>query len=291
MSYNCIKMRNVIITAANEKVENFVFNHWFRSLQQNVDLKNVDVVIFDYGISNKMKLSFEKNGIKVITGMKKYHIVNKRFIDAGKYLQKNKYDQVLFVDSSDVIFQTDLTKMFNTYKKYFRAVKLGSNVLFVKALVYDQFGTEDKNKIWDVIKNKPIINAGVIFAPANKFVKLCISVDKMIRNKDDFGPDQIIVNYFLFKNGVKFIDSKYNFTMNTAYAGFKIINGIFYKSGGEKIAIVHNCGQSDIFRPITNFGYGKNCNQKKPVIYFLKQMMYFCFELYNKIKITKVRNK
>jgi len=284
-------MKHVIITAANGKVGDFVVNHWYLSLRSNVNLTSVDVVVFDYGLTAKQKKKLKDNGVKVIAGGKKYHIVNKRFIDAGKYLQKHKYDQVLFVDSSDVIFQSDLTEVFGVHKDCFRVVTLGDNVLFVKALVYDQFKPESKKKIWSVIKNKPIINAGVIFAPRKKFIELCDDVGKMIRDKDQFGPDQVVVNYHIYQSKVRFIDTKYNFTMNSAYSGFKIVNGIFYKYDGEKIVIVHNCGQSDMFRPIKNFGYGKGFNQIKPVMYFLKRLMYFCFEFYHRKSFVKNTTK
>lgn len=275
-------MKNVIITAANAKAGDFVVDHWLKSLKANVNLDNIDILVFDYGLTIRQKKELKKGGVGVVTGMKKYHIVNKRFIDAGKYLQKHKYDQVLFCDSGDIIFQADLTEMFNTHKNYFRVVTLGSNVLFVNALVYDQFEPKIKMNIWNVIKNKPIINAGVIFAPANKFIELSNDVEKMVRDKEEFGPDQIIVNYHLYKDKFKLIDNKYNFMMSTAYAGFKLNKGVFFKLSGEKIVIVHNAGQKNIFRPIKNFGYGKGFNQIKPVMYFLKRMMYFCFELYHK---------
>jgi hypothetical protein len=114
-------------------------------------------------------------------------------------------------------------------------------------------------------------------------------MELLIRDKEEFGPDQIIVNYHLYKDTVKFIDSKYNFMMSTAYAGFKLKEGVFYKLNGEKIVIVHNAGQVDFFRPIYNFGYGKSYNQVKHVIYFLKRCTYFILESYKRITLKRKR--
>lgn len=275
-------MKNAIITSANATIGDFLIDHWLKSLKDTNNLQNCDVIVFDYGLSKGDIKKLKKEGVIVIGGTKKYHIVNKRFFDTGKYLKKNLYNQILFVDSGDVIFQKDITSVFTTDMDSFRVVPLGKRILFYKWLIFKQFEDEVREKIWLIIKNKPIINAGVIFAPASKFIELCDEMEKLIRNKEEFGPDQIIVNYHLYKDSVKFIDSKYNFMMSTAYAGFNLRKGVFYKLTGEKIAIVHNAGQMNIFRPIYNFGYGEGRNQIKHVMYFLKRSMYYLLEMYKK---------
>lgn len=141
-----------------------------------------------------------------------------------------------------------------------------------------------KKEIWHQIKGKPIINAGVIFAPSNKFIDLCQTIKKMIKNKNDFGPDQIVVNYFLYKNKLfKFINNKYNFMMSTEKKGFILKKGVFYKKNGKKIVIVHNSGQMDFFRPINDFGYSERKNKLKHFIYHLKKTQYQILETYKKI--------
>lgn len=75
--------------------------------------------------------------------------------------------------------------------------------------------------------------------------------------------------------------------MSTSYAGFRLKKGVFYKLNGEKIIIVHNAGQMNIFRPIYNFGYGPSYNQLKHVMYFLKRTMYFLLEMYKKFFLKR----
>lgn len=281
--------KNIIITASNSKTGDFVVSHWLTSLKHHIDIRNLDILVIDYGLTDAQKASLKKEGVIVVEGLKKYHIVNKRFFDAGTYLKAHKYDQVLFIDSGDVIFQGDIAQVFDMFPDSFRVVPLGKRILFYKWFVFNHFKEEVKKEIWTVIRNRPVINAGVIFAPASKFIELCDDMESLIRDKAEFGPDQIIVNYHLYKDSVKFIDSKYNFMMSTAYAGFRIRNGIFYKLNGEKIIIVHNAGQMDFFRPIYNFGFGPSYNQVKHVVYFLKRCTYYILETYKRLTVKRRR--
>lgn len=280
-------LKNIIITAVNEKTGDFVISHWLTSLKQNVNLDTIDILIIDYGLTSEQKKKLKREGVIIMDGLRKYHIVNKRFFDSATYLRQHEYNQVLFIDSGDVIFQGEIETVFNAHPKSFRVAPLGKRILFYKWFVFNHFEKEVKREIWRVIKNKPVINAGVIFAPAKKFIELCDDMEELIRDKKEFGPDQIVVNYHLYKDTVKFIDSKYNFMMSTAYAGFKIREGVFYKLNGEKVVIVHNAGQMDFFRPIYNFGYGKSYNQVKHVIYFLKRCTYYILEMYKIITLKR----
>lgn len=279
--------KNVIITCSNKKTGNFIINHWFKSLKDNVNLKNIDVVVIDYGLTDLQKKKLTDNKVILFKGTKDYHIVNKRFFDAGEYLKSNKYDQVLFVDGGDIIFQDDISDVFNKDKNIFRIVPIGIKVLFFEWVftLFGNFSKTTQKKIWKVVKDKPVINAGVIFSPYNKAIELCQEIKKLIKNKHTFGPDQIIVNYFIYKSKYKFLDEKYNFQMSTIKEGFFVKKGIFYKKSGEKIVIVHNSGQIDFFRPIKNFGYGKKFNQLKYIIYNIKRTHYRLIEAYKEIFI------
>ncbi|MEM4257115.1 MAG: tetratricopeptide repeat protein, partial [Candidatus Diapherotrites archaeon] len=57
--------------------------------------------------------------------------------------------------------------------------------------------------------------------------------------------------------------------------------GLAYNSKGEKIIVVHNAGFNPIFRPIENFGYGKNYNKLKKHVYYT---MRFIYKTYSQIK-------
>lgn len=144
------------------------------------------------------------------------------------------------------------------------------------------FDNELKKNIWKVIKNKPVINAGVIFAPHKKFINLCLYMKKLVSN-NNFGSDQIILNYYLYKNQFILLDEKYNFMIAMSSKGVIIKKGVFYKKNGEKAVIVHNAGQIDQNRSIKNFGYGRKFNQIKHLLYGLKKTQYKMIEAYKKI--------
>lgn len=276
-------LKNVIITCANEKYGDFLVNHWLKSLKENVNLYNIDIVVIDYGLNEYRKDQLLKENVIVFPGTKKYHIVNQRFFDAEKFLNKNIYDQVLFIDGGDIIFQDDISHVLNKDKQTFRVAFLEMESLFFEWFIRDNFDQKTKKKVWKLLKNKPVINAGVIFAPYIKFIYLCRQINKLTKNKNVFGPDQIIVNYVLYKSGIKLLDNKYNFMPTHVFEGFILKDNIFYKQNGEKIAIVHNAGKSDYFRTIKNFGYGKGNNQLKFLTYYLRKAHFFSLGLYKKI--------
>ena len=276
-------LKNVIITCSNERYGDFLINHWLKSLKENVNLENIDIVIIDYGLNKLQKTLLFKEKVILFEGTKKYHIVNKRFFDSAKYLKNKSYDQILFIDGGDTIFQEDIAHGFNKDKNTFRVVPLGMEVLFFEWFIFDNFEKKIKERIWTIVKNKPVINAGVIFAPYNKFLSLCDDMEKLIKDKNAFGPDQIILNYYLYQKGFVFLDSKYNFMMSTEEKGFVVKKGIFYKPNGEKIVIVHNAGQMDFFRPIENFGYGEKYNQIKHLVYHAKKAQYQILGFYKKV--------
>lgn len=278
--------KNVIITCSNKKIGNFIINHWLKSLKENVKLKNTDIILINYGLTPSQKKRLIKENVILYEGTEEYHIVNKRFFDTAEILKENSYDQVLLIDGGDIIFQDDISHLFDKNKNVFRVVPVGAQVLFFEWFItfFGNFSKKTRKAIWNKVKNKPVINAGVIFAPVDKFIEMCEIMKKMIKNKDSFGPDQIIVNYYLYKNGCyKFIDSKYNFLMSTEKKGFTVKKGIFYKKNGEKVAIVHNAGQMDFFRPIDDFGYGRSKNKLKHLIYHAKRTTYEIFKTYKQI--------
>ena len=80
--------KHVIITTTDEKFEDFVVNHWLKSLQDNVNLENIDVVIFDYGLRKEQVTELKKKKIIVKKYQKVYRVNNIRFRDVVDFLKK-----------------------------------------------------------------------------------------------------------------------------------------------------------------------------------------------------------
>jgi len=270
-------MKNIIITSADLKYGDFIINHWLRSLKDNVNLKNIEVAVVDYGLNSSQKDKLKKENVIIIQGSKNGNIGNLRFIDALKFLQKNAYNQVLSVDGGDIIFQDDISFLFDKDKNYFRVVGHDLENLFLEVFIRKNFSKEIEEKIWQFLKNKPmseIVGAGVIFAPYNKFIYLCKQIDKLVLNKNSYGPDQIVANYITHQEGIKFLDKKYNFMPSGFKDKFIVEDGIFYMEDGKKIAIFHNSGNLN-WRVVKNFGYGNGFNtQINYPLYYGKKFLY-----------------
>ncbi len=264
-------MKNVIFTISDSKYGDFLADQWFVSLKKNVNLKNIDVVIIDYGLTRD-QISRLK-GAKIIKGKRDGHVTSIRFRDFYRFLKKHKYDQVLSTDGGDIIFQTDINELFEKNKGEYRAVCEDCNVPFQDFFLKDFFAPEEARKIKKLLQDKRMINAGVICASYEKFLYLCRECNRLIINKTKFGPDQVAVNYVLYKKGFCLLDKKYNYVITTAQNRFHIKDGCFYLDN-KKIAIVHNAGASPLFRPIKHFGYGKHHNRAKPFTLFVLRNIY-----------------
>jgi len=256
-----------IITACDSKYGNFLVNHWLKSLLMNIDRNLVDIVVLDYGLTNEQKERLLSKEVIVIKCNRDGHVVNIRFRDLRKFLEKNKYEQIISCDSGDIIFQKDITHLFFKNKNDFRIVAEELKDPFMKQILRrNLFSKHLKKEIIQILNNKKSLNAGFIVAPTDKFILLCKFIEDNLINKKVFGPDQFLVNIYFYRHGFFEIGSDYNFIITIFNRKFKIKNGMFL-SNGKIIPIVHNAG--DFFRCIKNFGYGKGHNKVKPVHYFI----------------------
>lgn len=256
-------MKSIIITASDSKYYDFLENHWLKSLHENVNLKNIDILVLDYGFTKDQKRLLKKKNVIIKTCKRDGHVTTIRHRDASSFLKENPYNQVLFVDSGDIIFQTDISDIFEQNKDSFRAVVEFYNLFHNEAKIYIK--KEKIREITNFLKNKPMINAGVIFGPSNKFIELFDFIYHIIENKDIFGPDQVAINYFIHNNNFKKLKECYNFLITTAKEEMIIKDGKFFSKDKILIPIVHNAGGAEVFRPIEDFGFGEDCNKIKPI--------------------------
>lgn len=266
-------MKNVIFTATDSKFGDFTINHWFKSLRENVNLKNIDVVILDYGMTSEQAEKLKKDGAIVIKCIRDGHVTTVRHRDMRDYLvkNKNKYDQVLTTDGGDIIFQEDINNIFNEGEDKFRVVAETYYIIdFGGIFLQGFFSDEDTSKIKEILRGKKMINAGVVFGPADKFAKVSGEIFNLITDKTKFGPDQVALNYILYRDGnFKLVDEKYNFIPATSEKEFRLKDGVFYLKSGEKIVIVHNTGGTKFLRPLADFGHGKERNKIKRIRFFM----------------------
>jgi lipopolysaccharide biosynthesis glycosyltransferase len=269
----------LIITASDEKNGNFLINHWLKSLKLHINQKLVEIVILDYGLNTEQRKKINQNGGKIIKCKRNGHVVNIRYRDMLNIIKKEPYTQILTCDGSDIIFQKNIMHLFEEHKNEYRAVCEDMHLPAIEyTLLQSPFPNQIENEIKEILKNKKMINGGLVIGPRKKFEKLCLFMNKYITNKDIFGPDQVILNYILYKEGFVNLGREYNYVITTAKDKFKIKNGIFYDKNNQIIPIVHNAGGNKIFRPIKKFGHGSEYNKLSKIIYHsLRGLYYFNF--------------
>ena len=112
---------NAIITACDARYGDFLARHWLRSLRENVDLRDIDVIVLDFGLESKQRAELE--GAVLVPARREGRINVARRLETARFLRERDYDQVLTVDGGDVIFQKDVSHLFARDKDSFRGVQ------------------------------------------------------------------------------------------------------------------------------------------------------------------------
>lgn len=266
-----------IITASDEKYGDFLVNHWLNSLIDNVDCRKIEIIILNYGLNKNQKQELLSKGARILNCNRDGHIVNIRYSDIFRFLEKNYYEQIMVCDGGDLIFQRDISRLFEQDKNSYRAVceetsHSGSNMIEY-AILQKSFSPKITAEIDLLLKDKTPINGGLFLGPYGKIKKLCLNMNNLILNKNIYGPDQVILNYTLYKGGFKELSRTFNYTLFSSKIMFEIHHGVFFEKG-KKIAVVHNSGNKQIYRVVKNFGYGPEYNRIKWLSYFIFKAFY-----------------
>lgn len=199
------KIKHIIITSCNARYGDFLINHWLRSLKDNVNLENIDVLVIDYGLTKEQIKELKKQKVILYKGRNDGIINNVRFRDVVDFLEENDYDQVLSLDGGDLIFQSDISNIFDKNKDYIRIVSEQYFLnLISKFFIYlflitniNSFSREKYNQIRKLIIKNDMINVGFILAPSKKFKKICIDCDSMNKSQHAWGADQLALTYLI----------------------------------------------------------------------------------------------
>ncbi len=259
---NGMKKPHAIFTACDAKYGDFLIDHWLKSLQENVDLRTLDPVVLDYGLSTAQRYYLEGHAVRVVPCTRNGHVVNLRFRDMATVLEETPYEQVVLCDSGDIIFQTDFTAVFQDHPDRFRGVTEELKPGFEHYVNEDFFSKADCKTLHRMLRDKPMVNAGFILGPGSGMRSLGLEVVRRLKSLAKFGPDQIIVNDVFYREGFHELDRRYNYVIATTTAELEIRDGKFFVEG-DLVSVVHNTGNVSFLRPVENFGYGQGRNQLK----------------------------
>ena len=259
-------MRNAIITSSDQKCEQFVLNDWMKSLVDNVDLRNIDVIILDYGLSPEVSEALKQRGAIIYQFHKNGAIPTVRFLDTNTIIRNADYDQVMTCDGGDLIFQQDISPLFEQDIDSIRAVCEGMAQpfgIYLKRSISKKYAS----RIKQATRGKKMINSGFIIAPGEKFNRFLDETQSLVL-RNSWGVEQPIFNYIFYRDGFVELPCAYNFAIGSSVVPYYIKDSKFYFTDGKLIPVVHNVGRMDWFRPVNNFGYGSGKNHK----YFLKYL-------------------
>jgi hypothetical protein len=255
--------RHAIITCCDAKYGDFLIHHWLQSLRTHVSLDEIDVVVIDYGLSPDQSEHLRAKGAILHPAKKDGSFTNIRHRDLTAFLQATSYDQVLSIDGGDIIFQADISPLFEQNKDVFRAgiERRFTGSMHESLLGIDDIRREFRKEISEFLWNLPAVNGGVIFGPAPKFGEFYAEMLRLCDELSHFATDQYLLSYFLHKTGFMPLDERYNFVLMTTRTSFTVRNGVFLGPDGSPIPVVHNSGQTDSIRVVRNFGFGPDRNQ------------------------------
>jgi hypothetical protein len=235
-----------------------------KSLVSNVNLSNIDVIILDYGLSPDVKEALKRDGAIIHPCHKNGAIPTVRFLATISLIRDSDYEQVMTCDGGDMIFQQDISHLFEQDKDSIRAACEGLSSpfgIYLKRSV----SKENASRIKHATRGKEMINSGFIIAPKDKFVRF-LEETKTLVLRNTWGVEQPIFNYIFYRDGFVELPCGYNFAIGSSVVPYKIKDSQFYFADGKLIPVVHNIGRMNWFRAINNFGYGPGKNH----INFLK---------------------
>lgn len=256
--------KHVIVTASDAQCGDFLIEHWHRSLQENVRLDGMDVVVLDYGLRDAQRRRIVEAGMHVRAGRRDGHVTNIRYREIAGLLSERSYDQVLMVDGSDVIFQADISPLFGQSVDRIRAVCDERKYSLHAVLpILSDVQPEQREAISRMLHDKPQINGGFVLGPAAAFLRLWQRFQSLTRSMNQFAADQVLLNYVLHQEGFEQLPSRYNFVLVAATSPFTVRDGRFLDADGGLIPVVHNAGHTAFFRRVSRFGYGVDRNVVK----------------------------
>jgi len=256
-----------IVTGCNAKYGDFLLTHWLRSLQDNVNLDKIDVVVLDYGLTDAQSDELARRCVRCFPSRHDGFVGNLRYRDIVRLLDDTPYEQVLSCDAGDIIFQADISELFAERSPSFRGVVETVRTPFYETLMkHDDVRPEYLSVMLDYLDDKPIINSGFLVGPAARFREFWGVYQEYCRDFSCYGVDQFALNYFAYRNACfKAIEEKYNFILIATARRFLIRDGVFYDADGAVIPVVHNAGYRPSLRVVDRFGYGLEFNRNRPL--------------------------
>jgi hypothetical protein len=246
---------HAILTASDANCGDFLARHWLRSLRCNVDTREIDVIVLDFGLEPRQKAELPGVEVVPVEPAKRVNVARRRAI--ARLLESRDYDQVLVVDAGDLVFQGDVSPLFTADRDRFRGVPERYPIPlapFLRGAPPDL-----RRRLRARLRDHPMVNGGFLLAPAAEWIALGKAT---LPFASDVAHDQPLVSLVLHERGFVPLADTWNFVLWTARERFTIEDGRFRGGDGATLQVVHNTGLRAPFRVIADFGYGPGYNTR-----------------------------
>jgi len=88
------------------------------------------VIVIDYGLSNQARDTLAQHGAIIHSFHKEGAVSTQRMQDIARIIRSAPYDQIMVCDAGDLIFQKDISHLFEQDKEAFRAACEGMSQPF-----------------------------------------------------------------------------------------------------------------------------------------------------------------
>lgn len=268
--------RHVIVTASDDRCGDFLQKHWHKSLVENVDLTSVDVVVLDYGLRREVATALSGAGVIVHPCVKDGHVTNLRYRDMARLLRQSSYDQVLAVDGGDLVFQGDIRPLFESWTTTYRAA-VEDHILRAPLSWATRCDIKPlcRKQIDRSVRGRPVINSGFLLGPSRQMSELWASFRKLSQGElHQYGTDQVLVNYLLYRDGFTRLAPTYNYCLGSAATGVRVEHGRVLQRHGQPICVPHNASILPCIRTVADFGYGPGSNRVRPLVYLARRLAF-----------------
>ena len=101
-----------------------MIEHWLFSVKQHVTLESIDLMVVDFGLSDDQRAQLRANGVIIWPAKLDGRWSNIQYRELAAFLDQSPvdYDQVVYSDCGDIVFQADIRPILDTYKDQIRAV-------------------------------------------------------------------------------------------------------------------------------------------------------------------------
>jgi hypothetical protein len=211
--------------------------------------------VLDFGLTGGQRAALD--GVRTVPVHSEGSVNVSRRAETARFLEKHDYDQVLVVDGGDLIFQGDVSHLFEAHKDRFRGVPERYPIPLPILLRGTRGGL--RRSIRRQLRGRSMVNGGFLLGPSEKMQELGHAIH---RHTPGLRFDQPLVSCILHQSGFVALDETYNLVLWTTRRSFRVEEGKFHTGDGEKAVVVHNTGLRNPFRVVGDFGYGPGRNQR-----------------------------